>query len=73
MSLTIKVIEFDLNLNGQLDYDTNKRAACELWLAEHIGLRWRDWDWVWFGGMGFIMLYCYTEENATAFKLKFGL
>ena len=47
-----------------------RTKQCEEWLTEHVGRRWKTWDWA---ASIFGVVILTAGEEATAFKLKFGL
>ena len=49
-----------------------RRAEVECWLKEYVGERWKQWDWA-ASVYGYVIIGIDYPEQATAFKLKFGV
>ena len=51
----------------------NQRLAdCESWLRANVGARWSQWDWA-ASAYGYVIIGTDRSEEATLFKLKFGV
>lgn len=61
-----------INAKWSAPFCNKKLNDCECWLRQHVGERRKQWDWA-ASGYGYVIISSEFAEEATLFKLKFGV